>query len=85
MNRMPSRNHKLAEPIDVGESAISDALTRPASETAMGREPEPMFEASVECTPCQCGNGQGGRKAGGEQGHLSQNGNPGCSIRSTSQ
>ena len=82
---MPSRNHKLAEPVNVGESAISDALTRPASETAMGRKSEPTSEASVEKPARQRGNGRGGRKAGGAQGHLVLMATRGVPFRDTSR
>lgn len=63
---MSSRSHKLAEPIKAGEGAISAASIRPVSKTAMGRETEPMIEASVEaCELAKRGNGRVGRKAGG--------------------
>ena len=45
---MPSGNHKLAEPVEAGEDATSDVLTRPASKTDMDGESEPMVEASVD-------------------------------------
>ena len=63
---MPLMSQTLADPINSGESATSDALARPDSKPAMGSVSEPMVDAPVEYASCQLGSGQVSRRAGGE-------------------
>src|SRR6516165_707704 len=66
VNRVPSRNHKLAEPINVGEAVTSDTPTRPASDPVMSSNANRRLKPRQTTHLCQRGSGQGSRKAEGE-------------------
>jgi hypothetical protein len=60
VNRVPSRSQTSADPVNVGESATSGALIRPASEPVMDSKREPTSDASVEYTRRRPGSGRRG-------------------------
>jgi hypothetical protein len=56
VNRVLPGSHKSAEPIKVGRTGTSDAVSGPASELAMARETEPMADAPVDVGTRQLGS-----------------------------
>ena len=66
VNRVPSMNHKSAEPINVGEAVTSDTPTRPASDPVMSSNANRRLKPRQSVHLCQRGSGQGSRKAEGE-------------------
>ena len=66
VNRVPSMNHKSAEPINVGEAVTSDTPTRPASDPAMSSTANRRLTPRQSISPCQRGSGQGSHPAEGE-------------------
>lgn len=67
VNRVPAKDHTLAEPTNAGEGRTSDLPTRPASKPAMSsHSANRCMKPRQNSQPSQLGSGQGSRKAGGE-------------------
>ena len=65
VNRVPSKRHTSAEPINVGEGVTSDTPTRPASDPATSSNANRRLKPRQSIRPCRSGSGQDSRKAEG--------------------